>query len=65
MPGAPSSFLLLVVRPGAPSSVLATRLEETSGIFLEQHLPNHGHGVSAPKPCGAVADAGAAPEEKG
>ena len=23
MPGAPSSFLLLVVRPGAPSSVLA------------------------------------------
>ena len=26
MPGAPSSFLLLVVRPGAPSSVLAPRV---------------------------------------
>ena len=30
MPGAPSSFLLLVVRPGAPSSVLPTR----SFLFL-------------------------------
>ena len=30
MPGAPSSFLFLVVRPGAPSSVLAPSSDATS-----------------------------------
>ena len=42
MPGAPSSFLLLVVRPGAPSSVLFSGPRQRLGALpfaLEIALP--------------------------
>ena len=42
MPGAPSSFLFLVVRPGAPSSVLAPSIlkkhQETSSLYFLSFL---------------------------
>ena len=41
-PGAPSSFLLLVEMPGAPSSVLAPRVAGQSGARPDQMIePNH------------------------
>ena len=37
MPGAPSSFLLLVVRPGAPSSVLAPKVGAGDSLYSLRH----------------------------
>ena len=40
MNGAPSSFLLLVVRPGAPSSVLAPSMNSFGGRTVAGEAPH-------------------------
>ena len=61
MPFVPSSFLLLVVRPGAPSSVLAPRLGEGLLGFIGLNFNDaFGYafarqGVWRPRGCGGLA----------
>ena len=51
MPGAPSSFVFLVVRPGAPSSVLAHSSDALFGVtnLLQVPSPTDSHRLR-PKP---------------
>ena len=48
MPGAPSSFLLLVVRPGAPSSVLLDP-EALLVTWVDEDSRSEGAGLAAHK----------------